>query len=570
MSIVEFDAMAQKVLDPRRFTVVPSLQLRVERVDEEVFWELFHGRALDHTMTRRMQKFHSWNIFVCAADEPLLSIKFDVGGQTAHVTRSILCHVHSAVSVNENTIESAPATRWLRELVGTAPADARLFDELITLMFQAVVGTSRLPLTSLESPLPAFTLGQLGYFPDGADAEVEAKRLEFALRSGTKVDHVNNALQTLRRTYHGLSLSPYTNFVTKVLRYLRTLETDGTITPAQRAGFLSYLLRLQWRHLNAYDLLEFHHRGANYPDALLIDEVMAELLSVAAETPEVFEDSLVRRGLRLGWLLRTIYRGHPVPSQPTSPGETMRILPDSFVRVDAAEIEHSHLRSRRLFEHEIPLSGAVKKVLSRCLDELCQSAELRELGTALFADRPLGINKSPLEPDQTPMFSHLAFSRQRAAKVLHRIRSNADDMLRPFLDLDPCSIHVTGVPIPVTKRPARPGVISLQDAYLVADDFVILATTQSSIEAFRACFSWSGFPPEWLAKDRWHIVLPDITQSDPQLLVYNRAGKCWLSLKFGSNRALVRRSGVELPAGGLKAVELASGREIDVNCAERR
>ena len=35
--------------------------------------------------------------------------------------------------------------------------------ELIRLLFHAVVGTSRLPLTSVEAPLPAFSFGQLLY-----------------------------------------------------------------------------------------------------------------------------------------------------------------------------------------------------------------------------------------------------------------------------------------------------------------------------------------------------------------------------------------------------------------------
>ena len=34
---------------------------------------------------------------------------------------------------------------------------------LIRLLFHAVVGTSRLPLTSIEAPLPAFSFGQLLY-----------------------------------------------------------------------------------------------------------------------------------------------------------------------------------------------------------------------------------------------------------------------------------------------------------------------------------------------------------------------------------------------------------------------
>src|SRR5207249_1826541 len=39
-----------------------------------------------------------------------------------------------------------------------------LLDELVCRVFHAVVGASRLPLTSVEAPLPAFSLGRLAWF----------------------------------------------------------------------------------------------------------------------------------------------------------------------------------------------------------------------------------------------------------------------------------------------------------------------------------------------------------------------------------------------------------------------
>ena len=38
------------------------------------------------------------------------------------------------------------------------------------------------------------------------------------------------------------------------------------------------------------------------------------------------------------------------------------------------------------------------------------SVELRELGTALYLDRPLGVYKEPAEVDRTPLLSYEAFS----------------------------------------------------------------------------------------------------------------------------------------------------------------
>ena len=43
--------------------------------------------------------------------------------------------------------------------------------ELGIYLMLAVVGTSRLPITSLESPLPAFSLGQLAYLPSLSGSE---------------------------------------------------------------------------------------------------------------------------------------------------------------------------------------------------------------------------------------------------------------------------------------------------------------------------------------------------------------------------------------------------------------
>src|SRR5262249_38321273 len=62
-----------------------------------------------------------------------------------------------------NVIESRETTKWVRELVGTTTGAAASSDAVTGAIFQAVIGTSRLPLTSLESPLPAFSLGRLAY-----------------------------------------------------------------------------------------------------------------------------------------------------------------------------------------------------------------------------------------------------------------------------------------------------------------------------------------------------------------------------------------------------------------------
>src|SRR5258708_38975436 len=58
--------------------------LRIEfspPAEEEIFWELFHGRALDRSQTRQRRRFLAWNVWdrneTAPSDEPLLSTKWD-------------------------------------------------------------------------------------------------------------------------------------------------------------------------------------------------------------------------------------------------------------------------------------------------------------------------------------------------------------------------------------------------------------------------------------------------------------------------------------------------------------
>jgi hypothetical protein len=154
------------------FFAAPPLRIIVENCPhKEVFWEVFHGRLLDATQTRERRRFEAWNVqLVDAAGarsvEPVISLKFDAGAGHVYVTRAILCHAHEPYDAGGNVVLTREVQRWQRELIGTVTLDdlpdaGALHDELACQMFQAVVGTSRLPLTSVETPLPAFALGQL-------------------------------------------------------------------------------------------------------------------------------------------------------------------------------------------------------------------------------------------------------------------------------------------------------------------------------------------------------------------------------------------------------------------------
>lgn len=436
---------------------------------EELFWEVLHGRLLDGSQTRERRAFESWNVFLDdpTGGEPVLSVKLD--GQHIFVSRAIFCHAWEGYDSGNNVFLSRETRKWLRELIADVDladvaSPAQLEEKLKAGLFQAVIGVSRLPLTSIEAPLPGFSLGELAYFP-GAEALDEpmrswrdllergllpgrspmewAKLLEIVLRStapaklpdaargfaarwqtlGQAAEQIPALLQTL---FSEVALSPYTSFVTSTLEFLRRLEEQGTLTQAARVDFLACLLRQLARHLTAYDLVKFHHRGANYPDALLLDEVLKDYLRIIEGCPELFAgDSPAeqrRRGaLRQGCLLRRVYEGLAVPDVPTSPGENARVLPPPHVRVPEDQIYDPTRRTRRLYADD-PLPGHLgppaRQALAQSLVDLAHPHELRELGLALFLDRPLAVGKRPGQPDQSLLLSYLAFSRTVADKRL--------------------------------------------------------------------------------------------------------------------------------------------------------
>ncbi|MBI1829903.1 MAG: hypothetical protein HYR84_00465, partial [Planctomycetes bacterium] len=226
---------------------------------ETVAWEIFRGRLVDAIQTREKRTFLAWHVIEesgeCAPTESTISVKFDVNARQIHVTRGLLAHVWEGYDAGGGVIESRETKRWTRELVGAiALSDfaeaASLRDELICLIWQALVGTSRLPLTSIEAPLPAFTFGQMHYVyrgdagespvaswqdllsfasrPELARHEI-VKLLEFTLRHIEASDlpafadmaqailPTNEIAGAWRAMFNAVSLSPYTQFVDHAL-----------------------------------------------------------------------------------------------------------------------------------------------------------------------------------------------------------------------------------------------------------------------------------------------------------------------------------------------------------------
>jgi hypothetical protein len=285
-----------------------------------------------------------------------------------------------------------------------------------------------------------------------------------------------------------------------------------------------------------------------------------------------------RRGLRQGWLLRRFYEGHLVPDAPTSPGENARVLPAPHAPVPDEQIFMPHRRRRRLFDGD-PLPRHLGKnglrVLQKSIEDLCHPAELGELGKALFLDRPLGIAKDPLEPDRTLLLSYETFSRSLAEKRLNQIAR--DPLLGPNASVEVLRIALRqlqceGVPVPrVTVRP-RP-VVSLQDAFKVAEDFVILRSTRTTVRDFLGQYDltplsgWMNL--DLLGSDTHAIILGETNeQGEPVLLIYDSRIRRRVEMRILVEQGYVTRGGAEYPRQGLQVSrvwDVEPDREIDLS-----
>jgi hypothetical protein len=373
------------------------------------------------------------------------------------------------------------------------------------------------------------------------------------------------------RVFDEIALSPYTNFVDRMLEFLRNLEEQGTLTTAARADILCTILRRLGRHLTAFDLVKFHHRGANYPDLLLLDAVLKELLEMAERQPELvlpWEWDPVRDGrsiwqrmlgLQHGYFFRRRYEGHPIPDVPTSVGENMRVLPSPIPHVSEEAILDPACRTRLLFADD-PIDDFKKpgpqRVVRLTFEYPLHRSDIQELGTALFLDRPLGIFKHPTEPDQTLLVSYVAFSRsvaERRFRDMHDLGMLSDDQFTKAKE-KVAAIQVDGVPIPPRSIPPRPGVPSLEDALKVAPDFVLLRTTRRTVNDFMTQFDLEPvkrrFPIDFLTASNPLVIASGA--SPGSLVIHGPSIR--LEFTFDPKAGYVVHRCHEYPAGGLRLV----------------
>jgi hypothetical protein len=599
---IDLDAvrpLAADVLRPGHFFSTLTLAW-THNAAETSRWEVFQGRLLDPAHTRREATFETWNVHEQTSEglsaEPILSLKLDAAGGLLHVVRGVECHVHQAYGEG-NVIQTREVRRWVRELVATF--DLSRFDsaealreELTAAMSRAVTGT-RLPLTPVEAPLPAFTFGRLfSGVAGGADARTFegvslaswwsgpvtsdlVRSLEFWLRA-TPVSELERASSDLtefwwrwrnarlalryylQAVFSAISLSPWTTFVEKVLKLLAILEKPcRALGPAlfdagTALDFESYLLRLVCRHLTAYDLVTFHHRGANYPDALLLDAVLNDFLARLERNQETFAGDagrIRRRALRQAYLLRTQYENHPVPDVPTSPGEHQRVLPDGYPRVPEEQILNPAARKRRLYENDpllARLSPVALDVLRQSVADLTHADERQELGAAVFLDRPFGGGKAPVEPDATPLLASLAYSRSVAVQRLRRL---CRDLQMPEPS-DLGGFDLLGLPLERIGLPSRQGTVSLADAARAAPDFVFRRTLPGSVRGLR---EWIDFGRFGARMDGTALVAR--AAEGPGILVYDERFEPFLQIKTRLERGYVSRRGIEFPAAGVELSE---------------
>lgn len=590
---------------PVHFFVHPDLKLAWQfEPREEVPWEYYRGALLDAWQCRERRTMSGWNIFRLENGQrsaaPLISLKLDPEERTIHVLRGIEVYAWEPPATAE--APEVEVRRWQRELVGSCRLDhfrelEELRDELVCLLWQAVVGTSRLPLTSAQAPHPFFTFGMLHYiFREECTVgcaerervrpmrelsqvvyqgsfrpmreEERAKLLEFSLRSGSEQD-VSEVLKLwlarwdgvhpepprwMRRMFNDVSLSPYTGFVTRALDFWQSLAANRIISRQEEIAFFAFLLRQAYRHLNAYDLVLFHHRGANYPDALLVEEVLPRLAWAVetANAPRSWKLAVV-----LGCLLVQRYRDHAAPDEPTSPGENARVLPGTTQRVPPEQIEQPHVRTRRLFadwDWRARLGAAVVPTLQAVIESF-EDNDFLQLGTALFIDRPFGEGKDILEPDQTPLLAHEAFSVTLANAQVSRLRALAEELglelseeqRRRLRAREPKEIAVAGIPIQQIADSKRP-VPSLADARRVAPDFIVTRTMSGSLRLIREVFG--PHLEDW--QDIRIVARLARSERTTALAFLDSSYQIKRQYEVDASRGFCSRAGVEFPAAGLR------------------
>ena len=190
-------AAISRLWRPGNFCVGRSLRCAWQfETTQAIPWETFRGRLVEDRRAPP-RPFLAWNLLP-VVDGPGRRRSADLRPRrrTARSTsRGYLIYAHEA----DASLETLEVQRWTRELVGNDLRSAittrtSLLAEIRTLIRHAVVGTSRLPLTSVEAPHPAFTLGQ-------ARLRARLPRLPAIARCGTRSELVRRPPRSTQRRW---------------------------------------------------------------------------------------------------------------------------------------------------------------------------------------------------------------------------------------------------------------------------------------------------------------------------------------------------------------------------------
>jgi hypothetical protein len=329
-----------------------------------------------------------------------------------------------------------------------------------------------------------------------------------------------------------------------------------------------------------------------------LEEVLREYLEKVRQCPLLFLDAahdesasptrkrIRRRALRQGLLQWHTYKGLAVPDSPTSLGENARILPHPYVRVPEEQILEPAKRKKQLFaETELPLDNPrVHEVLKRCLADLEFPRELQELGMAIYLDRPLGVMKPSAEPDRTPLLSYELVSKSLASIRLRflgqvPVFGKACSSIPALDEMLQAGPRQRGLPIRADSDRQKPGVVALEDAAKIADDFVLLRTTKESARVFLELLDFTfvarRFDLEVLeSTDPLLIVRANVVEDrEPSsIVIFDSKQQRRLELAVDASSGFRSRAGIEFPRAGLRVqrVWTRSGTNTELKVVDLR
>jgi hypothetical protein len=242
------------------------------------------------------------------------------------------------------------------------------------------------------------------------------------------------------------------------------------------------------------------------------------------------------------------------------------------VRIPEEQILYPHRRTKRLFDNEpieMFLGKNAQVALRQSIQDLLHPNELRELGMAIFLDRPLDAGKHPMEPDQTLLLSYIAFSRSLALRRLEYLAHDLE-LIPDQTEYAACRhlletvLDVKGVPVDAVGGTARTGAASLADARKAAEDFLFLRTTRQSVDSFFRQYDFGPlfqrFRLDYLKGGVSPLlILRTGAAGGPtgaMMAIYDCKVRKRLELNFNPELGCESRAGIEYPVSPLRVLRI--------------